>query len=171
MIEQEFFAQTLLVSRITLIVSILVSVITIVFGSLTMAFQRSHNRKSVKPFCNIHPFISDGVLHVSIYNAGLGPMIISGTGLIKDGGRVRRDLVDIESILPAGITCITDRALAGEYIIPPMAERKVLEFSVAEGDSSSSGRLKGIFDEYRLVILFRDLYDRKYERIERIDLP
>jgi hypothetical protein len=169
MTEPEFFAKTLMVSRLMLAVSILVSVITIVFGSLTMAFQRSHNRKSVKPLCNIHTFFSDGVLHLSIYNAGLGPMIVSGTGLMKPGGNVRKDLLPVESVIPEGIACITDMALAGEYIIPPVSERKVLEFRAA-GDNTSLNKLKDIFEEYRLVIKFYDLYDRKYKRIVRLDI-
>ena len=168
----EIFAHSLMVSRVSLAVSILVSIISIVFGSLSMAFQRSHNRKSVKPFCNIHPFISDGSVHISIFNAGLGPMIISETGFIRKNGKIRKDTVNISELTPEGIKYETENVFSGVYIIPPMSEKKVLAFSATgSNDMKYMEKLRELLDEYRFFVVYRDLYDRKYERVEHIHIP
>jgi len=169
MTELEFFAQTLMVSRITLAVSIFVSIITIVFGSLSMAFQRSHNRKSVKPFCNIHAFKNNGAIDINIYNAGLGPMIISRTGFVRRDGKIKRDSVNIYDVLPDWIKCETGMIFSGEYIIPPMSERKVLELRIEEqAGTDYVEKLKVLLNEYHFFVSYRDLYERKYERIEHL---
>lgn len=172
MTELEVFTQTLLVSRISLAVSVIVSIASIVFGSLSMAFQRSHYRKSVKPFCNIHSFVSDESLNISIYNAGLGPMIITGLGVVKKDGKIKNNVMTLHEAFPSGIACEAGVTSFMDYIIPPMSERKILELNTGSvPDPGSMRKFTDIFNENCLYIKYSDLYGRKYTKTQYIPIP
>jgi len=47
MTEVEIFKQSLDVSRIVMLITILMAVTSVVFPALTMAFERSHNKRSI----------------------------------------------------------------------------------------------------------------------------
>jgi hypothetical protein len=74
--EIEIFKESLDVSRIVMIITIIMAVISVVFSALTLAFQRSHNRRTVKPYCFIKKENIGNCIQFIIKNAGLGPMII-----------------------------------------------------------------------------------------------
>lgn len=76
MSEVEIFKQSLDVSRIVMIITIIMTLISIVFSSLSLAFQRSHNRRSVKPYCYFKRYNEVGKNCIVVKNAGLGPMMV-----------------------------------------------------------------------------------------------
>jgi hypothetical protein len=67
-----------------LITTAIMALEAIAFAALSMAFDRSHSRKSVKLFCNIHKNMTDAEASVSIQNAGMGPMLIQKIVLLKN---------------------------------------------------------------------------------------
>lgn len=79
--ELEVFQKSLEISRITLIISIVLSVSSMVFAILGMAFQRSHNKRSVRPLCDIRLEDLEAVFKLGVYNSGLGPMIVTKVAL------------------------------------------------------------------------------------------
>jgi hypothetical protein len=82
--EVEIFKESLDVSRIVMIITIIMAVISVVFSALTLAFQRSHNRRTVKPYCFIKiEYIGNGIRFIT-RNAGLGPMIIDRIYVISN---------------------------------------------------------------------------------------
>jgi len=76
--ELEILQKSLEVSRSTLIVSVVVSSITIILGIIGLVIQRSHNKKSIKPFCDIIKRNYTNKIEIILTNRGLGPMIIDG---------------------------------------------------------------------------------------------
>jgi hypothetical protein len=74
--EVEIFKESLDVSRIVMIITIIMAVISVVFSALTLAFQRSHNRRTVIPYCFIRKEDIGKSIRFIVKNAGLGPMII-----------------------------------------------------------------------------------------------
>ena len=76
MTEIQALAQNLQITRIIMLTTILVAITSIVFSSITMAFERSHNVKSLRPFVNVLRSNHPNMISLSIANAGLGPMLI-----------------------------------------------------------------------------------------------
>jgi hypothetical protein len=167
MTELEVFQQSLRVSQIALVISVLISMVSIVFGILSMAFQRSHNRKSVKPFCNVDSRRTGGGLGIFIANAGLGPMRVTGIRITRnrmDGGMATDD--PIEAAAPASGILLRAEACA-DRVLPPLAEILVIECALAGTAAkrvarSAMQRLR----ECSLVVSFSDVYDHTYEKVE-----
>jgi len=140
MTELEVFTKSLEISRLTLIVSLIVSIASIAFASLEMAFQRSHNVRSLRPLCEARSSRKDGRVAIEVRNVGLGPLILSSASL-SIGGEDRPS----ERQEPR--------------VIPPLESRVVFSLSAAE----AKGR--GL----RLRVSYRDIYDKKYERLVLVE--
>jgi hypothetical protein len=84
--EVEIFKESLDVSRIVMIITIVMAITSVVFSALTLAFQRSHNRRTVKPYCLIKKVNSNSTTRLIIKNAGLGPMIVDRVEVIRTTG-------------------------------------------------------------------------------------
>jgi hypothetical protein len=152
MTELEVFKQSLDVSRATLIVSLVVSLTTIVFASLQMAFQRSHDIKSMRPLCDFDKITEGGRVLLRAQNAGLGPLIVTGASIEAPGARGAEDPEPRDAPgLPAGL------------VIAPLERKVVASLEKAEWASLL---------ESEFVLRYRDVYDRKREaRIEFVSIP
>ena len=73
----------------------------ITFSALSLAFQRSHSRKSVRPFCNVLQRESENEMHISIQNAGMGPMRILKIVLLEHEGDSIQDGIPLEEAFSA----------------------------------------------------------------------
>jgi hypothetical protein len=167
MTELEVFQQSLRVSQIALVISVLISLVSIVFGILSMAFQRSHNRKSVKPFCNVDSRRTEEGLGIVISNAGLGPMRITGIRFARNGPDGLPEPND-----PAGPSASVPGVLLRaescfDRVLPPLAELAVIECALASGAGKRGSRdAVQRLRECSLVVSFSDVYDHTYEKVE-----
>jgi hypothetical protein len=136
MTELEVFTKSLNISRWTLVASIIVSTASIAFASLEMAFQRSHDVRSLRPLCEAKSSKKGSRVSIALRNVGLGPLIVTAVSL-----------------------AIAEEEKPGEplepFVIPPLESRIVLMLSAAE----AKGR------ELRLKVSYRDIYDKKYLRL------
>jgi hypothetical protein len=155
MTELEVFKQSLDVSRLTLMVSLIVSTASIAFASLEMAFQRSHNIRSVRPFCELTAREEGGRVSIVIRNVGLGPLIVTSVSLsgpqAEEGESsgaddAARDIVAFET-QPDGL------------VLPPLERAIVLSFPEAEREALAGRELR---------VLYRDIYDRKHEKAQAL---
>jgi hypothetical protein len=140
MTELEVFKQSLDVSRITLLVSLAVSTVSIVFGSLEMAFQRSHNKHSVRPFCVAYARVEGNRVAINLRNVGLGPLFVTGISY-EEGGLTLEGQASF--------------SLDDAPVIPPL-ERWELGPSLAAKVGEEDCR--------ELLVHYKDIYDRKYEK-------
>ena len=145
-------------TSVILLITVIVSLVTSIMSILTMAFQRSHNVKVVKPFCNVHKSITKDNIGLSIMNAGLGPMFVKSITLIKSTDETIIDTLKPMDTPPSNKHIIerirkAQRKLISKkkqklidilpmdykyesfinsndiYILPPMGEMKVFWFS------------------------------------------
>jgi hypothetical protein len=153
MTELDVFKQSLDVSRLTLMVSLFVSTASIVFASLEMAFQRSHNKRSVKPLCELSAKVEGERSVIVLRNVGLGPLILSGLSLSGEGAQESSGLVALLELPEEGL------------VIPSLEKREILSFP-EEGREEAEGLV--------LKIRYRDIYDRKHEtgtRLGSVSVP
>ncbi len=141
MTELEVFAKSLEVSRWTLVVSLVMSTASIVFASLEMAFQRSHNVRSLRPLCEARLVEEEASLAISIRNVGLGPLIVVGLALSSKAGAKPVELREA-------------------FVLPPLESRLILSIPASERDTLREARLR---------ICYRDIYDKKHEKLIPLD--
>ena len=140
----------------------------ITFSALSLAFQRSHSRKSVRPFCNVLQHESDGEMRLSIQNAGMGPMRILKIVLLENESDSAETGVPLEEAFsteaPSGV--ILHRLEA--FVLAPLQETELIRFAVnvheGEGVNPIKRELTGRF----LDIVYLDIYDDVYEKKEAL---
>lgn len=168
--ELEVLKNSLNISIWMLGVTLFMSVGTVTLSALNMAFQRSHNRKSVKPFCSINKSIDVNTLRLSIVNAGLGPMIVQKIVIVKNENDKVKDGVQIFDLLPPELHYKAVVNKNDTHIIPSMGELKLFEISADLNNKLSSiDQLKKILEHSYLVIAFKDVYDHRYEKRESLN--
>jgi hypothetical protein len=151
MTELEVFKQSLDVSRLTLVVSLIVSTASIAFASLEMAFQRSHNVRSVRPLCELSAKADEGRVAIVLRNVGLGPLILYRLSLGHMDEKRRQPVPgEDDASRNAALIGLPEEGLA----IPPLERREILSFSEEEEEDF---RDLGLWAEYR------DIYGRKHE--------
>ena len=138
----------------------------ITFSALIMAFTRSHNRKSIRPFCNIHKCITDTALSISIQNAGMGPMLIQQITLLKN----------LDDPIQKGVPCVNvfESGLYGDvfiqktdgYTLASLGELNLFRFSVDTTDNGKLIMLKAKLKDYILCVQYADVYDDIYIKKE-----
>jgi hypothetical protein len=166
MTEIQALEQNLDISRIIMFITILVSLTSIVFGSLSMAFERSHNVKSVRPLFNLHPSISGSVLSLSIANAGLGPMLISRITLVAKGeASASLPARRIADVLPSDLKYEASFGYPGEYVLAANDRLDLVRFTAAGPQAAEQlAGLKEILTSYALEIDYQDVYEHDYRR-------
>jgi hypothetical protein len=164
MTEIEIFKQSLDVSRIAMIITVIMTVISVTFSALNLAFQRSHDRKSVKPLCYINKKTTERSFSIAIENAGLGPMIIKAISAIDPDQKIYN--------LPDYFGGLQDSnhknamVLVGtkDLVIPSNGSKTILEIN---GDNGIPGKefeeIRQKLDQTKLLISYRDIYDKRYE--------
>jgi hypothetical protein len=167
MTEVEIFKQSLDVSRIAMIITLIMTIITVTFSALSLAFQRSHNIKSIKPLCSFSYINTADQLKVIIKNAGLGPMIIVSVLIVHDN--VEYDFNKyFEELIDDSLQMLPSIRLKTNSIIPTNEERTLIEIIPTSKSSSKYRELCDKLQNDLLVINYTDLYDRKYKTTEKI---
>jgi len=155
MTELEVFERSLEVSRLTLFVSIALSLVSIVFTILSMAFQRSHNKKSVKPLCDLR--VDDGeALGIGLWNLGLGPMIVKWIKVENPDGKGWSDLSVALKDAPESVRLALP---CGDAIVPPEGSLVLVECT-GKGKAGPAFVRKALADR-RLSIGYEDIYERR----------
>lgn len=119
----------------TAIAALLVSIISIGFTIVTIAMQRTHNRKSVVPIGHITVGDYDDRIFVRLRNDGVGPLIIEKLAVTNKNSldKPRSALIDCMPDTPEGYpwtTFVED--VSGRAISP----EKELTLILFEGNSS-----------------------------------
>ena len=140
----------------------------ITFSALSLAFQRSHSRKSVRPFCNVIQRVSESEIRVSIQNAGMGPMRLEKLVLLANEGDSISDGIPLAEAFSN--KCKTNTLLhhAEDYVLAPSLEVELFHCALQpSGDAGAiqwSGKPQGGY----LGIAYTDIYDHLYEKIESL---
>jgi len=147
MSEVEIFRQSLEVSRVVMIITIIMTLISVTFSALTLAFQRSHDIKTVKPLCSMSIRRTGKLFQVIVKNAGLGPMIVTdiriavegieGSGVEKDAG------IQVKKEFKKMILSVNE------------------ENSVFETGAAAPGT--------KIIVEYRDIYDKAYIFSENLE--
>jgi hypothetical protein len=164
MTELEVFQKSLDVSRITLVVSIVLSVSSVVFAILGMAFQRSHNKKSVRPLCDLRIEHGESGLSLAIHNLGLGPMIIGKLVLRAEPGLPE---TTIAACLPGRHTGLHVASLRQGNVLAPGGSLVLL---ASTSDADPLYRLESAIGGRTLLVEYQDIYDRVFRKEESLKL-
>lgn len=165
--EVELLRNSLNISVWMLCVTVFLAVSTVTISAINMGFQRSHNRKSVKPFCNVHSLINETGIGINIMNAGLGPMIIEKIVLLKNPDDAPEHEIQFAEILPGEFQYDTVINKNDSYIIPSMGEMKLFHYTGDLKDKKNRVELlKSTLENYYICLIFRDIYDHRYKKSE-----
>ena len=168
MTEIQVLAQDLLISRTIMLTTILVAITSIAFSSITMAFERSHNVKSVRPFFNLHQEITDHTITLSIANAGLGPMIINQILLVNNSD-LNQSGKPISEVLPANLNYDAVFNLADEYVLASKDQLKLFQYSENDQKTLANiANLKAKLGEYSISVEYQDVYEHRYQKKETL---
>jgi hypothetical protein len=135
----------------------------VTFSALNLAFQRSHDRKSVKPLCYINRKREKGRFSIVVENAGLGPMIIKSISVVEDEQRVIDLNAYLEDAFRLGQKSVV--LLDSEDLVVPASGGKTV-FAIDEDGENSESTIREIGDglaKARIRISYKDIYDKKYQ--------
>lgn len=150
------------------ILSLIVSVGTITFTALTMAFQRSHNIKCVKPLCNIHQCLTDAEAGISIQNAGLGPMMIKNIVLLGEPGEPVGHGVPLTQAVPAEFCSYLALHQTDVYALASLSEVKLLCCTSRDPDKSAISGIQEHLHSLTICVQYEDIYEHRYEKREAL---
>ena len=143
----------------------------ITFSALSLAFQRSHSRKSVRPFCNVLQRESGSEMHVNIQNAGMGPMRIQRIVLLEHEGDSILSGVPLEEAFPAEAAHGVIFHRLDAFVLAPLQEVELFRYAVnASGEEAAGGITSSLFGRY-LGVTYLDIYDDAYEKKEALFVP
>jgi hypothetical protein len=163
-------AEALNTETALLITTAIMALGAITFSSLTMAFQRSHNIKSVKPLCNIHKSVTDSEMSISIQNAGMGPMLIKKIVLLISPDDPIETSLTLSHALSDELNCEVFVHNMDGYVLASLFEVKLFQYSADTSDNGAMTLLKNKLNNYFLCIEFEDIYDHSYVKIEKPNL-
>lgn len=162
MTEVEIFKESLDVSRIVMLLTIIMTIVSATFSALTLAFQRSHNKKTVKPLCDA-AIVADGKNPgIAVKNAGLGPMIVREL-TVTDPEQGDMPFSDFcEGLLAEKADCVVYKK-NGSMILSVNEQKTILELNrdiklKPDIVDFVSARLSAV----KLKICYRDIYDKDY---------
>ena len=143
----------------------------ITFSALSLAFQRSHSRKSVRPFCNVLQRESENEMHISIQNAGMGPMRIQKIVLLEhEGDSIQSGVPLEEAFSTEAARGVILHRLDG-FVLAPLQESELFRYAInASGKEAASGITSSLFGRY-LGVTYLDIYDDAYEKKEVLLVP
>jgi len=166
MTELEVFQKSLEVSRATLVVSILLSLVSMVFAILGMAFQRSHNKRSLRPLCDLRLEATGEVYRLGLRNAGLGPLLLGSIDLIPGKGDVAGAL-SLEEVLKAALSPALRKKFPGlpgpGRILAPGEVVSLVEIPLDQAKAVLS--LRKALEGLSLEVDFRDIYGRRFKEV------
>jgi hypothetical protein len=162
MTEVEIFKESLDVSRIVMLITIVMTIISATFSALTLAFQRSHNKKTVKPLCDAAIIVDRKNPRIDLKNAGLGPMIVRNV-TITEPDRGEMTFSDFcESLIAEKADSIVYKK-TDNMILSANEQRTILELNreikLKQGvEDFVFARLSAA----ELKIEYSDIYDKSY---------
>ena len=143
----------------------------ITFSALSLAFQRSHSRKSVRPFCNVLQRESENEMYISIQNAGMGPMRIQKIVLLEHEGDSSQSGVPLEEAFSAEAARGVILHRLDGFVLAPLQEVEVLRIAYrASSEEAAGGITSSLFGRY-LGVTYLDIYDDAYEKKEALLVP
>lgn len=143
----------------------------ITFSALSLAFQRSHSRKSVRPFCNVTQRINDTEIRVGIQNAGMGPMRIQKVVLLANEGDPIKAGIPLAEAFPVEFRPEGAIRHLDSYVLAPLLEAELFRCDFATCDGEATALLKSKLNGSFLGIEYSDLYDEVYEKKEALNAP
>jgi hypothetical protein len=164
MTESQALVQNLLITRAIMFTTILVAITSIVFSAITMAFERSHNVKSLRPFVNVIQFFTPNSISLSIDNAGLGPMLIERITLFPKNMSSAEGKV-LAEILPNEIVAVTFFDCLDVYTLAAQNKLNILDYHADKQEIPTLSKLVEQLNGYSLLIEYRDVYDHDYKKI------
>jgi hypothetical protein len=165
MTEIQLLRQDMDISRAMMMITIIVAITSIVFSSITMAFERSYDRKSLRPYLNLIPGISTNSISLEIANAGLGPMLIQKLVLLDRQTRAELELSALPGLFPPDTKIDGQFRGFNGYILA--SSKQLILFQVIENcppRNSNISSIKESLERYSLLIEYQDVYERKYKK-------
>ena len=136
----------------------------ITFSALSLAFQRSHSRKSVRPFCNVNQYLTNTGMSVGIQNAGMGPMRIQKVVLLANEDDSIQNGVPLEDAFPADLKPEAFVHRYDAYVLAPLLEVELFRCAFGAADEETTTRLKSFLNGKVLCVVYSDIYDDVYEK-------
>jgi len=143
------------------LIALFTSIASILIGIFGLIIQRSHNKKSVKPFGSINLIDYEDRLQIIISNTGLGPMIIKSCKT-KLNGETRQFPVDW---MPAGIAWRTFQKIFDDHAISAGEQLILLELETDLKNPEQIERrdkVRLILKDLEMTLFFVDVYGKKY---------
>lgn len=136
----------------------------ITFSALTVAFDRSHHRKSIRPFCNVYQNFTSTELCISIENAGMGPMLIHTILLLNKHDDPIQTGVPLTKELFSEFydnLVITD---TDKYVLAPSCRLILIQSTQSFFESEGTPLLLNKLNGHCLYVKYADVYDDTYEK-------
>jgi hypothetical protein len=142
----------------------------ITFSALTLAFDRSHHRKSVRPFCNIHQDVTNTEICISVENAGMGPMLIQSILLLKNYDDPVQTGIPLTKEMFSEFECDVFEMNTGKYVLAPLCKLNLFQSTAGISYDGLMTKLKDKVDRCCLYVKYTDVYDDAYEEKVILDL-
>jgi hypothetical protein len=142
----------------------------ITFSALSLAFQRSHSRKSVRPFCNVNQRNTDTGMSVSLQNAGMGPMRIQKIVLLANEGDPIQAGIPLEEAISEGVKSVVLVHHLDAYVLAPLMEVELFRCALGIADDEETNLLRSKLGGKFLAIAYSDIYDDVYEKKEALNV-
>lgn len=146
-----------------LITTMVMALGAITFSSLTMAFERSYHRKSVRPFCNIHQNVTNKKLCISIENAGMGPMLIQSILLLDHHDAPIQTGVPVTKDRFSKFNCDITIPNTDQYVLASLRILNLVQCVADSSDAEVLAQLKETLNGCCLYVKYADIYDDIYE--------
>jgi len=145
----------------------LVSLTAIAISLISLYWQRTHNRKSVKPIGIITLSDYEDLLGIKIQNAGVGPLIFKSITTVNEEGKSKDYPIDW---MPSGIIWSDVRRELENHSIVPGDIAVLLEYEVDLNDSKSKktrDTIRSILKDLRGIVKYTDVYEKKIFSADR----
>ena len=138
----------------------------ITFSALSLAFQRSHSRKSVRPFCNVLSRKSGNEIIFSLQNAGMGPMRIQKVVLLEHGSDPIEAGALLEEARSTEASPLMRLHRLEAFVLAPLQEVEVLRCTVCASGGEAASGIPSDLAGRSLGVTYLDIYDDAYEKKE-----
>ena len=154
-----------------MLITIIMTIISATFSALTLAFQRSHNKKTVKPLCDAIISVDRKNPGISIKNAGLGPMIVRNVTITEPDHDEMSFSDFCENLLAGKKGCVFYKK-TNDMILSVNEQRTILELnSDIKIKSDVADFVSAKLAAAELKIKYSDIYDKEYTCIIEGEQP
>lgn len=171
---KDFIATNLemLIAGLALLVSALSVIITLYWNRRTFKHQVEHDQLSVKPLVHSGYDYSEGILTVSLYNPGIGPLIIKNLEY-RINGKLYEHLnfmaIDEKYLSDLHLRdIIIDMKENGSYgtlepytVIPSDGKFELYCYDYQSANNAQQ-KVSDIISQIKIVLEYEDIYENKY---------